>query len=89
MRLPTHAPHAFGPSTLDLHFVSTSAAMSLMGPELKIPKHDENDILKFDFEIEWACDASTSNSLERLTCSIAIERPRVFTQPGSKREIPG
>jgi hypothetical protein len=32
--------------------------------KLKIPKLDENDILVFDFEIEWACNASTSNGLE-------------------------
>ena len=48
--------------------------------KIKILKRDENDILKFDFEIEWACDADTSNGLERLTCSIAIEQARVFTQ---------
>jgi hypothetical protein len=51
--------------------------------KLKIPKRDENDILVFDHEIEWACNAGTSDGRERLTCSIAIERPRVFTQPGS------
>jgi hypothetical protein len=47
--------------------------------KLKIPKLDENDILVFALEIECARDASTSNGLDRLTCSIAIERPGVFT----------
>jgi hypothetical protein len=32
--------------------------------KLKIPKLDENDVLVFDLEIEWACNASTSNGLE-------------------------
>jgi hypothetical protein len=41
-------------------------------------KLDEN---VFDIEIEWVCKASTSNDLERLTCSIAIEPPSVFTRP--------
>jgi len=55
--------------------------------KLKILKRDENDILKFDLEIELACDAGTSNDLERLTCSIAIVRPHVFTQSGPKADI--
>ena len=48
---------------------------------------DENDILKFDLEIELACDAGTSNDLERLTCSIAIVRPRVLTPLGPIGEV--
>ena len=32
--------------------------------KLKIPKFDENDILVFDLEIEWACNPSTSNGPE-------------------------
>jgi hypothetical protein len=32
--------------------------------KLKIPKLDEKDILVFDLEIEWACNASTSTGLE-------------------------
>ena len=32
--------------------------------KLKILKLDENDILVFDLEIEWACNASTSKGLE-------------------------
>jgi hypothetical protein len=47
--------------------------------KLKNSKRDENDILKFDFKIEWACDVGTKNDLERITCSIAIERLRVLT----------
>jgi hypothetical protein len=31
--------------------------------KLKIPKLDENDILVFDLEIEWACNAGTSKAL--------------------------
>jgi hypothetical protein len=52
-------------------------------------KRDENDILKFDFEIEWARDPAPRKGPERLTCSIAIERPRVFTQPGPTTDIIG
>jgi hypothetical protein len=48
--------------------------------ELKIPKRDENDILAFDLDIERACHSATQTVFERLICSIAIERPRVFTQ---------
>jgi hypothetical protein len=32
--------------------------------KLKIRKLDEKDILVFDLEIEWACNASTSNGFE-------------------------
>jgi hypothetical protein len=32
--------------------------------KLKIPKLNEKDLLVFDLEIEWACNASTSNGLE-------------------------
>jgi hypothetical protein len=32
--------------------------------KLKIPKLDEKDILVLYLEIEWACNASTSNGLE-------------------------
>jgi hypothetical protein len=33
-------------------------------------------------EIEWACDLGTQSDLERIACSIAIERLRILTQPG-------
>ena len=55
--------------------------------KLKNSKRDENDILKFDFEIERARDAVPRNGLERLTCSIAIARPRVVTQPWPVADI--
>jgi hypothetical protein len=32
--------------------------------KLKKSKRDENDILVFDLEIEWAWNANTSNGLE-------------------------
>ena len=48
---------------------------------------DENDLLVFALEIECACNASTSNVLERLICFIAIERPSVFTRPRPFPEI--
>jgi hypothetical protein len=47
--------------------------------KLKIPKLDKNDILVLALEIECACNASTSNGLECLICSIAIERTSIFT----------
>ena len=50
--------------------------------KLKNSKRDENDILKFVFKIEWACDLGTQNDLERIACSIAIKRLRILTQPG-------
>jgi hypothetical protein len=56
--------------------------------KLKNSKRDENDILKFDFKIEWACDVGTKSDLERIACSIAIERLRVLTQPRSKCDMP-
>ena len=55
----------------------------------QIPKRDENDILAFDLEIERACNSGVSNGLERLTCSIAIQRPRVFTQPRPRADMAG
>jgi hypothetical protein len=57
--------------------------------KLKNSKRDENDILKFDFKIDWVCDVGTKKDLERITCSIAIECLRVLTQPGSKGDIEG
>jgi hypothetical protein len=33
------------------------------------------------------CDAGTQSSIERITYSMAIERPRVFTQPGPTPEV--
>jgi len=50
--------------------------------KLKKSKRDENDILGFDFKIEWACGVGSDSGLERITCSIAIKRLRLFTQPG-------
>jgi hypothetical protein len=62
----------------------TSLSASRLGPlwaeavrKLKNSKRDENDILKFVFKIEWACDLGTQNDLERIACSIAIERLRM------------
>ena len=51
--------------------------------KLKNSKRDENNMLKFDFKIEWVCDVGTQNDLERIACSIAIEFLRVLTPPGS------
>ena len=31
--------------------------------KLKIPKLDEKDLLVFDLEIEWACNANTSKGV--------------------------
>ena len=50
--------------------------------KLKNSKRDENDILKFVFKIDWACDLGTQNDLERIACSVAIDRLRNLTQPG-------
>jgi hypothetical protein len=55
--------------------------------KLKNSKRDENDILKFDFKIEWDCDLGTKNDLERIACSIAIDRLRVLTQPGPIADV--
>jgi hypothetical protein len=55
--------------------------MTLAVLKLKIPKCDEKDILAFDLEIERASNSGVANGLKCLTCSIAIERPCVFTQP--------
>jgi hypothetical protein len=60
-----------------------------MGPgrvRTQNPEARRERFLKFDLEIEWACDAGTLNGLGRLTCSIAIERPRVFTRPGPQAD---
>jgi hypothetical protein len=57
--------------------------------KLKSSKRDENDILKLDLKIEWTCDVSTKNDLERIICSIAIARIRVLTQPGPEDDIVG
>jgi hypothetical protein len=40
-----------------------------------------------DFKFEWSCGMSAESGLERLTCSIAIRRLRVFTQPGPQADI--
>ena len=53
--------------------------------KLENSKRDENDILKFVFKIEWARDLGTQNDLERIACSIAIERLGILTQPDSSR----
>jgi hypothetical protein len=44
--------------------------------KLKKSNRDENDILGFDFKIEWACGVAAESGLERITCSIAIKRLR-------------
>jgi hypothetical protein len=56
--------------------------------KLKKSKRDENDILGFDFKIEWACGVGSDSGLERITCSIAIKRLRLLTQPGPKAPVP-
>ena len=57
--------------------------------KLKKSKRDENDILGFDFKIEWACGVGSDSGLERITCSIAIKRLRLFTQPGPTASVAG
>ena len=43
--------------------------------------HVNYENLAFDFKVECPCDVGSENDLERISCSIAIDRFRVFARP--------